>query len=381
MSYDFGIGPQVIAGPGSLAALPSWIAHAQHHRPLVITDPVLVRSGVVARLEDLLAGATTVSCVTSEPTLEIVACARDALVAHRADLILAIGGGSVIDTAKLAGALTTNDASLHEMAGDWGRVRVPPVPIIAIPTTVGTGSEMTRGAVFKDPFTATKQVIVSDMLFPTLAVLDPELLGGVPTHVIAASGCDALTQGIEGAISTAASPWTDALHLQGIRLISMHLARAVADTKDIEALGAMQAAAAMIGAGLAYSGVGAVHAIANTLGGHSAIPHGDACALMLAPVLRRGERVLSGHLDSVGEALLGGKQQREDRGGTGAADVVRAVARLVHGIGMDQRLGSFGVTEADLAVIAKESATHSDMASSRYQPGVRDIEAMLREVL
>jgi alcohol dehydrogenase class IV len=377
MSYEFGIGPDVLGGSGSLKDLGQWVARKGAMRPLILTDPALVEADTASTVQMVLHGAPIIACVTAEPTTEIVAAALDALRDYDADLLVGLGGGSSIDTAKLAGLLATNRDNLASLASDWGLAQQPAIPLVAIPTTVGSGSEMTRGAVFKDTVTARKLVIVSDHLSPRLAVLDPHLMLSVPRSVVAATGCDALTQGIEGVLSTAATAWTDALHLHGLALIRSNLARAAAPSTNMEALGRMQEAAAMIGAGLARSGVGAVHAVANTLGGHFPVPHGVACATLLMPVLEYTGATMPERFASLAPALgavgSGGRDPVEG--------VLREVRYLLEHIGMGQHLSEFGVEETDLPAIAREAAEHTDMASSPARPDARNIEAILREAL
>jgi alcohol dehydrogenase class IV len=270
--------------------------------------------------------------------------------------------------------LATNGGGLLDYADDWSRVAQPGIPLIVVPTTVGSGSEMTRGAVFKDPERHSKLVIVHDLLAARAAVLDPRLLDTLPSSVTAATGCDALTQAIEGVLSSAASAWTDALHLHAIRMIRASLARAVADSADTEAMGTMQQAAAMVGAALGNSGVGAAHAVANTLGGHYPIPHGLACAVMLQPVLRLNAAAAPQPTAAIATAL------GVSTGNGAAADaVVEEVGRLLAAAGATWRLREFGVEEADLERIAPEAESHSDMATNPVQPTVDEVLGLLRE--
>lgn len=376
MGYVFSVGPEVVGGPGSLGELPRWASRRHVTHPLIITDPVLEKTGAVAAVQAVLPGANVVACVTGEPTTQMAELAAGAAREQRADLLIGLGGGSSIDVAKLAGLLIGGHTGLAELASDWNRVTAAGPPLVAIPTTVGSGSEMTRGAVFKDTGDAAKKlVIVSDHLWPALAVLDSGLLAAVPTSVIAATGCDALTQGVEGVLSTAATPWTNALHLHGVNLIRDHFGRALGGARDLDALGAMQAAAAMIGAGLALSGVGAVHAIANTVGGRFAIPHGVACAMLLMPVLRYTGKKVPDRFAPL-EPAVG-----LPAGGGAVNAVLAEVAGLVSQAGMNRRLGEFGVRDADVPVIAAEAAGHSDMATSPARPDAAAIEEMLTQVL
>jgi alcohol dehydrogenase class IV len=237
---------------------------------------------------------------------------------------------------------------------------------------------MTRGAVFSSPETKGKAVIVSNYLAPRLAILDPSLLDTLPSSVTASTGADALTQAIEGVLSSMATPFTDALHLEAIRLIHPALRAAVADSKNAEAMGAMQQAAAMVGAGLAYSGVGAVHAIANTLGGHYPIPHGVACAIMLRPVLRFNASYALARYRPIADALALDTRGLSDA--EAAETVIAEVSHILDDIGVNWRLRQFNMPENDIEQIAEEARVHADMGSNPYQPTTSEIVSLLQEV-
>lgn len=376
-NYTFAMGPSVVSGPGASAALDGWTERLASSRAIVVSDATLAEAGVAQRVQAALPGSELWPGIDSEPSIELVSNTLDAIRTHDADLIVAVGGGSAIDAAKLAAILATNPGDLLHYAENWSRLTEPGIPLIVVPTTVGSGSEMTRGAVFKDPARHTKLVIVSDHLSAHVAVLDPTLLDTLPPPVTAATGSDALTQAIEGVLSSGASPFTDALHLQAIRMIRWALPRAVADSADTEAMGAMQQAAAMVGAALAYSGVGAVHAVANTLGGYYPIPHGLACAVMLRPVLRLNAPAAAGRFLPIAQAL------EVDIGpaanGAAADAVIAEVEKLLSIIGVSWRLREFEVGEGDLERIAPEAQAHSDMATNPKQPTVEEVLALLRE--
>ena len=194
----------------------------------------------------------------------------------------------------------------------------------------------------------------------------------------ASTGSDALTQAIEGVLSSMATPFTDALHLESIRLIRTALRPAVANSKDTEAMGTMQQAAAMVGAGIAYSGVGAVHAIANTLGGHYPIPHGVACAIMLRPVLRMNAHHALKRYRPIAEALALDSRDLSDEPVADA--VTMEVSRMLDAIGVNWKLRQFKMPENEMVQIAEESRVHADMASNPYQPAALEIVSLLQEV-
>ena len=376
-TYTFAVGPAVVSGPGSLSALPEWAERLGARRTLVVSDAALARAGVADRVVASLPGSALWGGVEGEPSIELVESTLAQVRHHGADLVVAVGGGSAIDAAKLAAMLATHGGDLVDYADDWSRVTKPGLPLIVVPTTVGSGSEMTRGAVFKDPAQHSKLVIVSEYLAARAAVLDPTLLDTLPASVTAATGCDALTQAVEGVISSAANAWTDALHLQAIRLIRDSLAAAVADSRNTEAMGTMQQAAAMVGAALAYSGVGAAHAVANTLGGHYPIPHGLACAVMLRPVLRLNAPSTPERTAAIAQAL--GLDVGRPTNGAAASAVDEKLGLLLDEVGATWRLRDFGIGESDLGRLASEAQAHSDMATNPTQPSVDDVLVLLRQ--
>jgi alcohol dehydrogenase class IV len=376
--YNFALHPTVFYGAGSIAALPRHVQELGGHKVLIVTDQTLGKTGIPQRVQAVLPDSVLYDGVSPDPHLEHVHATWDVLRSNGADVLVAVGGGSSIDVAKLVSILETNGGDLLDYAAHWDHVHTPGLPLIAIPTTVGSGSEMTRGAVFSSPETKGKAVIVSKYLAPRLAILDPSLLDTLPSSVTASTGTDALTQAIEGVLSTAATPFTDALHLEAIRLIHPALRRAVANSKDAEAMGTMQQAAAMVGAGIAYSGVGAVHAIANTLGGHYPIPHGVACAVMLRPVLRLNAPHALERYRPIAEALA---LDIRDLSATQVANAVIAeVSRILDDIGVNWKLRQFTMPQDEMEQIAEEARVHADMASNPYQPTVAEIVSVLQEV-
>lgn len=377
-NYTFAMGPAVVYGAGAISRLGGWLEKLGAKRPLIITDAALAKAGVAERAQSSLPGSELWAGVSGEPSTDLVAGALEALREAGADAVVAVGGGSSIDTAKLACALATNGGQLVGYAADWASLSRPGLPLIAVPTTVGSGSEMTRGAVFKDPLRRQKLVVVSDNLAPRAAVLDPALLDTLPAAVTAATGCDALTQAIEGVLSTGANCFTDAFHLQAVRTITWALPRAVADSHDTEAMGAMQQAAAMVGAALAYSGVGAAHAVANTLGGAFPIPHGVACAIMLRPVLRMNAGAVPERFVPVATALGIEGAGRRPPGEVAEAVIVR-VGELLTSARASWRLRDFPVPSEELGKLAEEARQHSDMATNPKQPSVGEVLSLLKE--
>lgn len=370
-SYEFAMKPVVHAGRGSLQTLREILTKRGIERPILITDRNLAMTAIPERVRAVLPACAVFDGVTPDPHSEDITAALEAIATAQADGVIAVGGGSSIDVAKLAGLLAYHEETLEQVAQDWTRAPHLALPLIAVPTTVGSGSEMTRGAVFVDSRQEIKRVVIADSMAATDVLLDPELLSSLPSAVTASTGADALTQAIEGVLSTARTAFTDALHLQAIGMIHAALPPAVQSAADTEAMGSMQEAAAMVGAGLAYSGVGAAHALANVLGGHYPIPHGVACAVMLCPVLIfNAEGVSAGRYQRIAHALgLHGVDTA-----SAPVAVVQEVSRLLSEVHLNSRLREYEVPRAALHGLAVEAADHTDMATN---PRAATSEAML----
>jgi alcohol dehydrogenase class IV len=228
--------------------------------------------------------------VAGEPDVDAID--RGAMIAKEcgAQAVVAMGGGSVIDAAKAVAAVTTNGGSaidyLEDLPGGGGRaIREAPLPLVAVPTTAGTGSEVTRNAVLRVPQAALKRSMRDDRMLPCVAIVDPDLVATAPSHVAVAAGLDALTHLIEAYVSLAAQPTTDLLALDGARRATAAL-RGLARGQGAGAWDELALASLWGGMALANAGLGAVHGLAAPLGGRCAVPHGAACAALLSPTIR-----------------------------------------------------------------------------------------------
>jgi alcohol dehydrogenase len=256
---------------------------------VVVTDAALARIGVVDRVRAGLEGSpyevrAVFQDVPSDSDVGAVeACAR-VLVKSSADLIIAVGGGSVIDTAKAAAILATHGGRIHDYEGLF-MVPAPCTPIVAIPTTCGTGSEVSGGAVVKDHEAKAKVILGSPYCFPRMAVLDPEMLRSLPAHLVAYTGMDAMTHCVEAFVSTDREPFSEALALRAVEMLYDNLPLAVADRSNIDALSKVQLAAAMGGVAFTNAVLGATHAIAHSVGSLYGLHHGLSNAVALPYVM------------------------------------------------------------------------------------------------
>lgn len=355
-SFDFATAGRIVFGAGRAAELES-IVGGLGARPFVITG------SRPDRYASVLNGLVSAYQVRGEPTVDVV---RDALAAARADqadVIVALGGGSVIDTAKAVAALLGNGGDpldYAEVIGAGKKLTQPSVPLVAVPTTSGTGSEATANAVVGSVEHGVKVSLRSTYMLPNVALVDPELVVGCPPHVTASAGLDALTQCIEPLVSHLATPLTDALCREGLSRAGRGLRRAYADGGDIEARTEMAICSLVSGMSLANAKLGAVHGLAGPLGGMIGAPHGSICAALLAATCRVNISALRSRVpsspsleryDEVGSLLAG------SRGATPAIEWISETVRLL-GIG---GLSSLGLTEDRIDEACDKGAASSSM--------------------
>ena len=282
--FEFATAGRVIVGAGRAAELPSTLA-GLGSRALVCTGSQPARH---ARLIDRLGVPAAVFPVTGEPTVDVARSATGAARQHGADLVLAIGGGSVIDLGKAVAMLLGNGGDpldYIELVGRGQPITRPSVPYVAVPTTAGTGAEVTANSVLAVPEHRLKASLRSPLMLPRVALVDPALTLDCPPAVTASSGLDALTQCLEPFVSVRANPLTDALAREGLARAAAGLRRAFVDGSDTDARTQMSVCSLLGGMCLANAKLGAVHGFAGPVGGTVDAPHGAVCAALLVPVV------------------------------------------------------------------------------------------------
>jgi alcohol dehydrogenase len=375
--------PRILMGPGALARTGDEVRRIGARKVLVVTDPGVVAAGLAARLEKVLDGAgipwAIFDAVEPDPRLEIAVTAAAAARAAQADLVIGIGGGSPLDIAKVCAVLAPSPKPVHELFG-IDQVPAPGLQTILIPTTAGTGSEATPVAILSDEQEKLKKGIVSPYLFPAVAVLDPELTLGLPPHVTAATGLDALIHAMEAFTSRNAGSISDLLASQAMRLIWRNLRTAYANGEDLAARAAMLEGSLLAGMAFANAGVTAVHAFAYPIGAQFHIPHGVANSIMLPPVM---EFNMIGNLDKFAQMAelfdepVDGLNQRDQ-----AARATQAVRTLVADLGVPRALGEFGVTEAHIPALAQGVMKVTRLlANNPRRVTLADAESIYRQVL
>jgi alcohol dehydrogenase class IV len=374
--------PAAYLGSGAVARLPGILDGTGSDAAVVVTDAGLAGSPVAACVTGVLdAAGIPVSLfggVQPNPATGDLAAGADAVAAAgRAGAriaLVAVGGGSVIDAAKGIALAAVNPQRGRDL--DYrGQFARRALPIVAIPTTAGTGAETNAFGVVTDPQTRRKFYVGHPSSLPVAAILDPDLTIGLPPPVTAATGMDALTHALESYLSVRANPWSDGIALQVIRMIATHLPRAHADGGDLEARSQMLLAAHMAGIGMATTGLGLCHAIGHAIGGRFGVAHGVALTAVLPQVLRFSEPARAERLAGVAFALGVGDAAADTAWNAGAA--AGAVAGLAGRVGLTQGLAGLGITSADFGQIAADALDDEVLASTPRQPTAADIRSIL----
>ncbi|MDC6381486.1 iron-containing alcohol dehydrogenase [Pseudomonas graminis] len=351
----FKIANKMITGPAAIEQLSAELTRLNVQNPLIVTDAILVKSGTVDLALAQLGGRRygLFDQVKPEPEISIV---EDCTRAYREgdhDGLIGVGGGSAIDIAKGVAAFASHEGPLAELFGvDLVKRKGP--PLIAIPTTAGTGSEVTNVAIFSDKEAQLKKGIVSDYLLPDVALVSPLMTLTCPRSVTAASGVDALVHAIESYLSVNASPITDAIALGAIKLIVKALPKAYANPSNLQAREDMATASLMAGMAFGNAGVGAVHALAYPLGGRFNIAHGVSNALLLPYVMEWNKLACVERMRDIADAMGVRVAHLSDKD---AADLaVKAMADLCAAVEIPSGLRSFNVPEDAIPAMADEAS-------------------------
>jgi len=347
-------------GAGTINELPGIVRSTGSSAVLVVTDPMLATTPVMARVLEELAKsgirAAVFAGVHPNPTTRDVAAGAQvaARLAMEVGLVtlVALGGGSSIDAAKGIALAAVNPERGRGL--DYRKVFAHrALPIVAIPTTAGTGAETNAFGVVTDPDSRRKFYVGDATTLPFAAILDPELTISLPRKATAATGMDALVHALESFMSVRSNPWSAGIALQVIRMVSTYLPRAVADGSDREARSQMLLASHMAAVGMANTGLGICHAIAHPIGGLFDIAHGEALAAVLPGVLRFNLPACEERLAAVAFACGVGDTSFDDA--SNAAAAIRAITALAIRVGLTRGLADFGIAETDFHQIATDA--------------------------
>jgi len=373
--------PTLLVGPGSSARLGQALGDFGHRHVLIVTDGMISKLGLLKPLTDALAAGGTPFTVFDEVTpdapIGIIEKGIELYTSEGCDAIVAFGGGSAMDAAKVIGLAAANGRHPRSLVGYFRGLRGPG-PLYAVPTTAGTGSEVTVAAVISDPVNEKKLVIADTRIVPKMAALDPSLMTGLPRPVTAATGMDALTHAVEAYIGYWNTDYSDRMALSAVAMIYENLPIAYNDGGNLAAREKMALASTYAGFAFTRANVGNVHAIAHQLGGKYHTPHGLANAIMLPHVLRFSAPEITGKLAALAvRAKVGNEGEAEDELANRFLDSVEALADSV---GIPRRLDA--LRERDIPALAEAACWEAD---TNYPVPRRmsqdDCEAMLRAVL
>ncbi len=375
MRFEFATATRIIFGEGAAATLPE-LVRTFGVRPLVVTGASAERA---ASLVSALSAETFAA--PGEPTVELVRVGARRVQNAACDVIISFGGGSAIDAGKAIATIATNGGEpleFLEVVGKGRAIAVPPLPFIAVPTTAGTGSEVTRNAVLASTEHGVKASLRSPLMLPRVALIDPELTYGLPPSITAFTGLDALTQLIEPYVSARANPLVDALCVQGIERIAGALRRAYHDGADREARRDMALASLFGGLALANAGLGVVHGFASPLGGSWKAPHGALCAGLLPHGMAANVAALRARMPqhpaleryAAIAGLITGRKHAN------AEDGIEWVRALCTEFGIPS-LRAWGITKADLPSVVEKAARASSMKANPLPLANEELLAMV----
>jgi alcohol dehydrogenase class IV len=373
--------PMLLVGPGASARLGQTLCGMGHRRIMIVTDRVVAAMGLPdALIAALKKGGTAhavFDAVTPDAPIPLIEAGIAFYRRHRCDAILAFGGGSPMDAAKTIAYAVANNKHPRNLVG-YFKGRHAPVPIYAVPTTAGTGSEVTVAAVVSDPATNRKLVIADVRLVPAMAALDPLLMTGLPRAVTAATGMDALTHAVEAYIGKWATDYTDRMALAAVGMIYGNLRVACRDGNDVAARERMSLAATYAGLAFTRANVGYVHAIAHQLGGRYHTPHGLANAILLPHVLRFLSPAITRRLAAL--ARRAGVGKAKESPATLARKFIASVEALNRAVGIPRHVE--GLREEDIPALAKDACWEADTGYPvpRYM-SPETCEGIIRKVL
>ena len=359
-------------GAGSISQLPELVASLNKKKIFIVSDPGVAAAGVVNKVEAILASAgietASYTDIRPNPTTTLIDAAAKFGVEFGADCIIALGGGSSLDSAKGI-ALVVANPSFSSAKFDYSITpERPAVPIVAIPTTSGTGSETNNWGVIDDPIRQCKFYVGDASTTPVAAILDPELTVGLPPRPTAGTGIDALTHAIESLTSKGRTPVSAAYAHEAIKLISKSLPIAVKEGSNIEARGDMLMGAHLAGLALTLSGLGLVHGIAHSVSAHVGAAHGEALATVLPEVMEFNSREVSDIYATVGN----------DMGvAANSKTAIEAVRELSDSINIRYSLSHYGVKQEMLGDIAKTVLADSVTSNNPIAPTEGEVHGIL----
>ena len=379
-TFEFGLPQNLIFGQGSVSQLGHILGNLSSKGVFIISGPHLYKMGIVAKVEEIcISVGVSVSTFTeteANPSVETVDKATMAYKESGADCIIALGGGSPMDVAKAVGVVARYGGSITEYEGG-GKVPGEIVPLIAIPTTAGTGSEVTAFSVITDHSRNYKLTVFSYKLLPTYAILDPEFLTSAPASVAAATGVDAMVHAIEAYISKASNPFTDCMAEKALELLGGNIRNFVADRTNIEVAGAMLLGSTFAGVAFNFARLGNVHAMAHPVGGFFNVAHGVANAILLPVSLEYNSLADNGKYKKIYDYV----SLNPSKDYFTPDLLVNEIKVLTESLGIPQTLSEVGVTEDKIPQMAADAMRSGNILVNPRSTKLEDIENLYRRAM
>lgn len=379
--FAFKIPQEIVFGVGALSRLPELLGKLGSDNVLVVSDRSLEKIGMVDEILRIVREsgiqAHTFLDILPNPTVDMVNAAVEAYRSVGATSIVALGGGSPMDVAKAVGVLATYGGSITQYEGAH-KVPGPIVPMIAIPTTAGTGSEVTAFSVITDTARSYKLTVFSYELLPRYALLDPNMITSVPPSVAAACGVDALIHALEAYVSLGASPFSDAMAEKAMALIGGNIRRFVANRRDIEAASAMMSGSMFAGIAFAWARLGNVHAMSHPVSAYFGVAHGIANAILLPVVVEYNALADKGRYEVIYNYIREKKEPATDFTPQMLADELRSLNRQ---LGIPESLSAVGVTEDKIPAMAEDAMKSGNIAVNPRQTTLRDVIALYHRAM
>ncbi len=378
---SFSVKQDIVFGAGAVKSLPEKIRQTGGKKPLLVSDPGLIPAGITGQIEDILKEAGIPYCLFShiepDPGCWIVHECRDKMTEESCDVIIALGGGSAMDTAKSAAIIGYSGNRIHDYWGYYKPVENETIPVIAIPTTAGTGSEVTRNTVITDE-EHYKMVILNDKMLPEIALLDPEMIMTCPEAVAAASGLDAMIHAVECYLSDLATPFSDAVAEKAMELIGPALPRFVANRKDLQAASDMLMGSTLAGIALSLCLPNQAHALSHPLTGYYGIPHGMANAMLFPTTMNFNAIADKGKYKKIYNLLRTGHPHVEDFETDMLIDYLK---KLNLKLGLPKNLSEMGVDESHMEEMLKDAQRTKIWEHCPRSTSVKQMEMLYKEAM
>jgi len=376
------VAPEFVFGAGALNLVGQYAANFGAEKILLVTDPGVIAVGWCDKVRENIeqSGASTMifSEVTPNPKADEVMRGVDMYLSHGCDLIVAVGGGSPMDCAKGIGIVSTNRRHILEFEG-IDNVTVPGPPLICIPTTAGTSADVSQFAIINNPVERVKIAIISKAVVPDVALIDPETTLTMDLYLTACTGLDALVHAIEAFVSSAHSPIFDVHAIEAIRLVHTHLLGVLEHPGDIGLRSLLMRASLEAGLAFSNASLGAVHAMAHSLGGYLGLPHGECNAILLDHVMDFNFVNASERYEKIGQAMAMDMRSMTTKEKKQA--ILNGIAELKMKAGISSSLGDRGTKIGDIPVLAEKAIKDPCLVTNPRQANKRDIEVIYEQAL